>query len=83
MTCTAVRGQSGLRVIPKLMRDPFAFRMDAAASGEGLVRIKAGPVSAYLVSDPAYVRQVLIDDVFANLASRMWTFFLPSWLPTP
>ncbi len=62
MASTVVPGPSGPAVIPQLVRDPFGFCMAAAREGDGLVRIKAGPASAYLVSDPGYVRRVLIDN---------------------
>jgi cytochrome P450 len=51
-----------LGALPHLVRDPFAFCMRAAAEGGGLVRVDAGPVRAYLVSHPEYVRHVLVDN---------------------
>lgn len=62
MELTGVPGPRGIGVIPRLVRDPFGFCMAAARQGDGLVRIKAGPASAYLISEPRYVRRVLIDN---------------------
>lgn len=49
-----------LRALPALAKDPFGFCMTAAANGDGLVRLGAGPLGAYLVSRPTYVRQILV-----------------------
>jgi hypothetical protein len=48
MSTAVVPGPTGLRAILGLVRDPFGFCMAAAREGDGFVRIKAGPVSAYL-----------------------------------
>ncbi|MEV5752074.1 cytochrome P450 [Actinoallomurus sp. NPDC052308] len=52
----------GVRGVPlvALARDPFGFCMKAAREGDGLVRLGAGPVRAYLVSHPDYVRHILV-----------------------
>ncbi len=46
--------------LPRLLADPFRFCMDAAAEGDGLVCVKVGPISVYVVSHPDYVHRVLV-----------------------
>ncbi|MCO6007619.1 cytochrome P450 [Actinoallomurus purpureus] len=55
----AVPGVRGVPLVA-LAKDPFGFCMRAAREGDGLVRLGAGPVRAYLVSHPDYVRHILV-----------------------
>jgi cytochrome P450 len=65
------RGVPLLGSVPYLARDPFGFCMRAAAEGDGLVRLDAGPVRAYLVSHPDYVRQVLVGNAGNYVKGKM------------
>lgn len=58
----SAKGLPVLGVLPYLPRDPFGFCMKAAADGEGLVRLDVGPVKAYVVSHPDYVRHILVSN---------------------
>jgi cytochrome P450 len=60
-----------LGALPYLVRDPFGFCMRAAAEGDGLVRLDAGPVRAYLVSHPEYVRHVLVRNAGNYVKGKM------------
>jgi cytochrome P450 len=65
------RGVPLLGALPYLARDPFGFCMRAAADGDGLVRLDAGPVRAYLVSHPDYVRHVLVGNAGNYVKGKM------------
>ncbi|WP_433182115.1 cytochrome P450 [Actinoallomurus sp. CA-150999] len=54
-----VPGVRGVSLVA-LAKDPFGYCMKAAQQGDGLVRLGAGPVRAYLVSHPDYVRHILV-----------------------
>nr|UDG94076.1 cytochrome P450 [Rhodococcus opacus PD630] len=56
------RGYPLVGVIPSLARDPFGYLVGAARDYGGLVRLRLGPATVYLVSDPAYVRHMLVDN---------------------
>ena len=56
------RGYPLVGVIPSLARDPFGYLVGAARNYGGLVRLRLGPATVYLVSDPAYVRHILVDN---------------------
>src|SRR5687768_2528724 len=49
-------------VIPKLARDPFGFMVAAAQEYGGVVRLRMGPADVYLVSEPDYVRHILVNN---------------------
>ncbi len=49
---------AGLR--PGLIRDPFAYLMDAAASYDGLVRIGPAALRIFVVSHPDHIRRILV-----------------------
>jgi len=56
------RGYPLVGVIPSLARDPFGYLIGAARDYGGLVRLRFGPATVYLVSDPAHVRHILVDN---------------------
>ncbi|MBV6757019.1 cytochrome P450 [Rhodococcus opacus] len=56
------RGLPLVGVIPMLARDPFGYLVGAARDYGGLVRMRLGPATVYLVSDPAHVRHILVDN---------------------
>lgn len=56
------RGYPLVGVIPSLARDPFGYLVGAARDYGGLVRLRLGPATVYLVSDPACVRHMLVDN---------------------
>lgn len=68
---SVVPGPAIPATIRGLCRSPFAFCMEAARQGDGLVRINAGLASAYLVSDPKLVRRVLVDNAGAYAKGSM------------
>ncbi|MBO0778515.1 MAG: cytochrome P450 [Ktedonobacteraceae bacterium] len=71
---TRVPGPRGLPligVLPYLAKDPFGFCMQAAAEGDGLVQLDVGPVKAYLVSHPDYVRQILVTNASNYIKGSM------------
>ncbi|ROO59274.1 cytochrome P450 [Micromonospora sp. Llam0] len=58
-----MRPVAALRVLPGLVRDPLRTLVGLAADADGgIVRLSAGPVRLYLVSDPAQVAHVLRDN---------------------
>ncbi len=55
---TAQIPAAGLRL--GLVRDPFAYLMDAAARHEGLVRVGPGVLRTFVVSHPDHIRRILV-----------------------
>ncbi|GHO47741.1 cytochrome P450 [Ktedonospora formicarum] len=58
-------------VLPYLSRDPCGFCLKAAAEGDGLVRLNAGPIKVYLVSHPDYVQQILVTNAANYIKGSM------------
>ncbi len=56
------RGLPGLGLLPWLLRDPFGTCMRAARDPAGLVRLRVGPVSVYLVYHPDFIQRVLVTE---------------------
>ena len=54
------RGYPLLGSLPALARQPFPFLVGMAQQYGGIVRLPLGPARVYLVSHPAYVRQILV-----------------------
>lgn len=46
--------------LPLLLHDPVRFCLRAATQGPGIVRLNTGFMQVYIVSDPEYVRHVLV-----------------------
>jgi cytochrome P450 len=61
--------------IPRLLADPYRFCMDAAAEGDGLVRVALGPVGVYIVSHPDYVHRVLVGNSANYIKGSMMDVF--------
>ncbi|MGH2848020.1 MAG: cytochrome P450, partial [Thermoleophilaceae bacterium] len=56
------RGYPLVGIMPALFRNPFEFMVEAARTHGGVVRLDLGPAKVYLVSDPDYVRHILVDN---------------------
>lgn len=56
------RGYPLVGIMPSLFRNPFEFMVEAARTHGGVVRLDLGPAKVYLVSDPDYVRHILVDN---------------------
>ena len=50
----------GLSALPLLLRDPVRFCLRVATRGPGIVRLNTGFMSVHIVSDPEFVRHVLV-----------------------
>jgi cytochrome P450 len=55
------RGYPLVGIIPQLARNPFQFMVEAARTHGGIVRLNIGPTNVYLVSDPDYIKHILVD----------------------
>lgn len=67
------RGFPVVGVLPMLLRDPPSYLSSVARAHPGeLVAIRVGPIWVYLISKPAHVQQVLVDNVRNYGKGRMW-----------
>jgi len=57
------RGTLVLGSLRALVRDPLQLFLDAAIAHGGVVRLRFAHLHVYLVSEPAYIRQVLTDNM--------------------
>ncbi|MCA8921629.1 MAG: cytochrome P450 [Planctomycetes bacterium] len=56
------RGYPVVGVLPRIWRDPLAFFQEVAQECGGLARVGLGRFTLYLLSDPALIHKVLVED---------------------